>query len=231
MPSPPLASLEERLGYSFTDKSLLEQALTHTSFANEQPEATPHNERLEFLGDSILDMVVSEHLVSAFPDVSEGDLSKLRAHLVNESALARRACALGLGEHLRLGRGEERTGGREKPSLLAGAFEALVAAVYLEAGHAQVWAVLLAQFAEALEELSVAGLEADYKSLLQERCQEMGHGLPSYTVVGESGPDHDKTFEVEVVAHEGLRGRGVGKTKKEAEQAAARKALERMKST
>jgi ribonuclease-3 len=228
MPRPPLASLEEQLGYSFADKGLLQQALTHTSFAHEQPEPTEHNERLEFLGDAVLDLVLSEYLVEGFPRAPEGELSKRRSHLVNEGALARRARLLGLGEHLRLGRGEELTGGRDKPSLLAGAYEALVAALYLEAGYERVRAVVVAQFEDVLEDVASMVPPTDFKSRLQERCQEGGQGLPIYTVVEQRGPDHDKTFEVEVVLLERCLGRGVGRSKREAEQAAARQALERL---
>lgn len=228
MPRPPLASLEEHLGYAFADKALLEQSLTHTSFAHEQPEPTAHNERLEFLGDAVLDLVLSEHLVRAFPLATEGDLSKRRSHLVNEGALAERARLLGLGDHLRLGRGEEMTGGRDKSSLLAGAFEALVAALYLEAGYDRARAVVVAQFAEVLEGEASMVPPTDFKSRLQERCQEAGEGLPSYTVVTQRGPDHEKTFEVEVVLSEQFLGRGTGRSKREAEQAAARRALGRL---
>lgn len=216
------------MGYSFSDIGILEEALTHSSFANEQPEPIPHNERLEFLGDAVLDLVVSECLMARFLDATEGNLSKLRAHLVNEAALAKQARALGLGEYLRLGRGEELTGGRNKPSVLSGAYEALVAALYVDAGYERARAILLGQFAEELELEAAVVPIADYKSLLQERCQEAALGLPSYTLVGESGPDHDKTFEVEVVFYGGLKARGMGKNKKEAEQAAASLALEQL---
>jgi ribonuclease-3 len=213
------------LGYSFSDKSLLEEALTHSSFANEQPEPPLHNERLEFLGDAVLDLVLSERLMEVFREADEGRLSKLRAHLVNEAALAERALVIGLGDCLMLGRGEELTGGREKPSVLAGAYEALVAAVYLDGGYERVRAILLEQFAESLEKEALDLSKADYKSVLQERCQEAGKGLPVYQLVGETGPDHDKTFEVQVVFFGGLKGKGRGKSKKEAEQKAAHQAL------
>jgi ribonuclease-3 len=225
---PELASLQERLGYVFRDESLLIQALTHTSYAHERPTPTAHNERLEFLGDAVLDLVLSEHLLGICPEASEGDLSRLRSHLVNEEALAQRARVLGLGEHLRLGRGEEITGGRQKSSLLAGAYEALVAAVYLEAGYELVRSLVLEHFRDAVEEAVSAQPEADFKSLLQEVSQGKGLGLPGYRVVAEEGPDHEKTFEVEVRVSGGIRGRGKGRTKKEAEQAAARQALEKM---
>ncbi|MFQ5893142.1 MAG: ribonuclease III, partial [Nitrospinota bacterium] len=219
MPRPSMASLEERIGYTFADKSLLEEALTHTSFAHEQPSPTAHNERLEFLGDAVLDLVLAEHFVQVFPSASEGDLSKRRSHLVNEAALARRARDLGLGDHLRLGRGEELTGGRDKPSLLAGAYEALVAALYLEAGYERTRAIVLGQFAEVLEEVASVVPPTDFKSLLQERCQEAGRDLPRYTVISQRGPDHDRVFEVEVVVSAGVQGRGTGRSKKEAEGA------------
>ncbi len=230
MPRPPLASLEERIGYNFADKDLLEQALTHTSFAHEQPEPTSHNERLEFLGDAVIDLVISEHFVQTLPNAPEGVLSKRRSHLVNEAALANRARLLGLGDHLRLGRGEELTGGRDKPSLLAGAYEALAAALYLEAGYDRTRSILLDLFADVLDDVASAVPTTDFKSLLQEWCQETGQGLPNYTVVAQRGPDHQKTFEIEVFYSKGLLGRGTGKSKKEAEQAAARQALKRLES-
>lgn len=228
MPRPSKRSLEESLGYGFSELGLLEEALTHTSFANEQPGPTPDNERLEFLGDAILDLIISEHLLAAFPEAKEGTLSKLRAQMVNETALAEQARRLDLGEHLRLGRGEELTGGREKPSLLAGAYEALVASVYLDGGYERARSVFLGHFLEAFEAAAASAPTTDFKSLLQERCQRKGLGLPSYRLVGERGPDHDKVFDVEVAVQEGPKGRGTGRSKKEAEQAAARKALERM---
>lgn len=220
--------MEERLGYSFSDKSLLEEALTHSSFANEQPEPTPYNERLEFLGDAVLDLVLSERLMEVFKEAPEGRLSKLRAHLVNEAALSERATGLGLGSYLRLGRGEELTGGRKKPSLLAGAYEALVAAIYLDGGYAKARDITLEQFSESLDREALKEPTADYKSLLQERCQKALKGLPDYRLVADKGPDHDKTFQVEVVFFGGLKARGEGKSKKEAEQEAARGALKQL---
>lgn len=226
-PRPSLDSLEERLGHRFSDRALLIEALTHSSFAHEQAEPTPYNERLEFLGDAVLDVVVSERLMELLPEAPEGRLSKLRAHLVNEGALAEMARALGLGDHLRLGRGEEMTGGRKKPSVLAGAFEAVAAALYLDAGYERARAVLLEEFAESFE-FEAAAPTADYKSRLQERCQEEGGGLPAYTLLRESGPDHDKTFWVEVTFFKDMKGTGAGKSKKEAEQEAARQALKQL---
>lgn len=226
-PRPSLDSLEERLGHRFSDRTLLEEALTHSSFAHEQAEPTPYNERLEFLGDAVLDVVISERLMELLRDATEGRLSKLRARLVNEGALAERARALGLGEHLRLGRGEEMTGGRKKPSVLAGAFEAVAAAIYLDVGYERARGVLLEEFAESFE-FETAAPTADFKSRLQELCQEAGAGLPTYTLLRESGPDHEKTFEVEVAFFKDLKGTGAGKSKKEAEQEAARQALKQL---
>jgi ribonuclease-3 len=191
--------------------------------------APENNEQLEFLGDAVLDLLASEFLVEKFPKWSEGQLSKGRARLVNARALELAARRLGLGEHLRLGRGEEKTGGRNKPALLADAFEAVVAAIYLDAGLAAAKEALrIALFESALEERSGELFEADRKSALQEFLQGRGKSPAEYRLAAESGPDHHKTFQVEVWVEGSCVASGQGNTKKEAEQRAAGTALERL---
>jgi ribonuclease-3 len=231
--------LEERLNYRFQSRELLEKALTHSSAvsearagqAAENPERAllEDNERLEFLGDAVLELVTREYLVSKFPQWDEGQLSKSRTRLVNGKSLESAARRLGVGEHLRLGRGEEKTGGREKQTLLADAFEALVAAIYLDGGLEAARDVLRKTlFEQAVEDNSDRMEESDRKSALQELLQ--GGGLPPalYRLAAETGPDHQKKFQVEVWASGKLLATGEGSTKKEAEQRAAGRALERL---
>jgi ribonuclease III len=228
--------LEGKLGVRFKNRALLEQALTHSSAVpelrasredskGESPEVG-NNERMEFLGDAVLDLLASEYLLENFPDWSEGQLSKSRARLVNARSLERAARKIELGEHLRLGRGEEKTGGRDKPALLADGFEAVVAAVFLDAGlHATGKMLKRVLFDQALEERGERIADSDRKSALQEILQRSGRPPADYRLVAESGPDHKKVFLVEVWADGSCLGRGEGKTKKEAEQQAARSAL------
>ena len=236
------AALEERLGHRFSDRELLERALTHSSTIPELrgtgPGASPDpthlsaNERLEFLGDAVLELLASEYLLAAFPDWTEGQLSKSRARIVNASALESAARRLRIGEHLRLGRGEEKTGGREKQTLLADAFEAVVAAVYLDAGLAAARGLLQrVLFEQALEERGERIAESDRKSALQELLQGRGQQPAEYRLVGESGPDHQKVFQIEVWINGECLARGEGSSKKEAEQQAARSALEQLERT
>jgi ribonuclease III len=238
----PYARLEARIGYQFRDRARLESALTHKSYVNENPSwARADNERLEFLGDAVLDLVVGHLLMEEQPTRSEGELSKMRAAIVNEQGLAEVAAELALGEWLFLGRGEEQSGGRRKPSVLADAVEALIAAVYLDvppagemggeggpgAGYAGAFAVVKHLFCAKVASAREAGLH-DYKTRLQERAARQKLHV-RYQVVDEKGPDHDKTFEIAATLVEagGPRelARGVGKTKKEAEQRAAELAL------
>jgi ribonuclease-3 len=229
------ALLEQRLGHRFSTPSLLQDALTHSSAvpemrANHSESSTArtavNNERLEFLGDAVLELLTSEYLLSAFPDWSEGQLSKSRARLVNAHSLEAAARRIQLGDHLRLGRGEEKTGGREKQTLLADAFEAVLAAIYLDAGLAAAREMLQRTlFEQALEEAGERMAESDRKSALQELLQSRGQVPAEYRVVGESGPDHQKTFEIEVWINGSRLAGAQGNTKKEAEQRAARKAL------
>ena len=231
--------LEERLGYRFTKPDLLERALTHSSAipelrANHAAELTPglfpqDNEQLEFLGDAVLDMLASEYLLAAFPEWSEGQLSKSRARIVNARALELAARRLRLGEHLRLGRGEEKTGGRDKPALLADALEAVIAAIYLEGGLESARHVLRrVLFESALEERGEHIADSDRKSALQEFLQGRGQPPAEYRLAAETGPDHQKKFEIEVWVAGARMASGQGSTKKEAEQRAAHTALERL---
>lgn len=221
-----LRDLEELLGYLFEDPRLLDQALTHKSFANEAGAQQPDNERLEFLGDAVLDLAVSHVLHEVSPPLSEGEMSKMRAYLVKEESLERLARSFGLGRHLLLGRGEEQTGGRDKASILAGAFEALVAAVYLDGGFDLAFSLAEGIFRPVIAEAGSEAMDRDYKTRLQEFCQARYARAPSYRLVGESGPDHDKQFETEIWVGSRALGRGRGRSKKEAEQRAAQDALE-----
>jgi len=220
-----LATLEKALDYRFQHLELLNQALTHKSYVHEQREPGQHNERLEFLGDAVLGLVISNHCYGRFVHLAEGELSKLRASLVNDANLASIARRLNLGAFLLVGRGEEQTGGRAKASLLAATFEAVLAAIYLDSSLAEVHQVVLRCFQEDLDTVLNEGYK-DYKSELQEYTQEKFSCVPTYTVVRERGPDHNKLFEVEIAIRRQARGLGTGKSKKEAEQEAARKVLE-----
>ncbi len=224
--------IEAALGHAFRRPSLLEQALTHKSFLNERASAiVGHNERLEFLGDAVLSLVMTDHLIERFPALSEGALSKIKARLVSEVCLAEAAKRLGLGEFLRLGRGEELTQGRDKPSLLADALEAVTAAIYLDEGLEAARSFVLRVLGQALAALERQGPSpdgTDYKTQLQEYCQRRFEQLPLYRTTGESGPDHRKEFAVEVLLRGAVWGTGHGLTKKKAEQDAARQALRRL---
>ncbi|HEY4395695.1 MAG TPA: ribonuclease III [Polyangia bacterium] len=220
-----LPELEARLGYAFRDRGLAATALTHTSWLNEA--ATPgraDNERLEFLGDAVLALVVSDLLMRRLPDSAEGDLTRARAALVSEGGLARAATALELGRFLFVGRGEERTGGRARPSILADALEALMGAVYLDGGLDAAAGVAQRLFQKELADVE-SHARLDYKSRLQERAQALWQSAPVYQVVAESGPDHDKRFEVALSFAGREWARASGRSKKEAEQSAAAAAL------
>lgn len=216
--------LEKKLGYSFKKKSLLEQALTHKSYANEN-HLELHNERLEFLGDAVLELGVSELLMERYPHFDEGDLSKLRAAIVNERQLAELARGLGLGAHLSLGKGEEQTSGREKNSILSDGFEALLGAIYLDRGFKKAVEVIRHHYEQLLNETPEQRFYTDYKTELQEKSQAIYKAIPHYRLIAETGPDHEKTFEVEIFIQGQSFGKGRGKSKKEAEQEAAREAL------
>jgi len=220
-----LSVLETNIGYTFHNRDILAQALRHSSFVNEHLEAgLESNERLEFLGDSVLSTVVSHLLMKRFPDLNEGDLSKIRSGLVNETQLARIARKIHLGGFICLGRGEMNSGGQEKSSILADGFEALMAAVYLDGGFDSAVRIITEHFSPLLDIMAVSEENQDFKSRIQEIAQATIKVQPEYHVINESGPDHDKTFEVELVIGS-LTAQGTGKSKKAAEQAAARQAL------
>jgi ribonuclease-3 len=223
-------SLETRLGYRFKDRGLLEHALTHKSKAYEDPSGgVADNESLEFLGDAVLGLVVADALFRSFPSYSEGQKSKVKANLVSTAALAEMAERLGLGDHMILGRGEEKTGGRHKPALLADTCEAVIAAVYIDGGMDAARQFILRELGGALDEARQPGyFGRDHKSRLQERLQSLGRPLPSYRVAGEIGPDHRKLFHVQIFVGERMIAQGAGRTKKDAEQDAARQAIERL---
>jgi ribonuclease-3 len=225
----PSPELQQRISYAYRDLRLLERALTHRSFANENRLAE-HNERMEFLGDAVLNLVVSELLMQAWPLSPEGDLSRYRAAVVSEASLAAAARQIGLGEFLRLGRGEEQSGGREKGSLLADSLEALIASLYLDGGIAEARAFIARLFQDAVRKARDAGASRDFKTELQELSQDRLRVLPQYRVVAEAGPDHQKSFTVELTVGGEVLGRGTGRSKKDAEQKAAREAFERLRS-
>lgn len=226
-PEPALEVLVEKIGHTFNQPALLEQALTHSSFANESKEVGVNNERLEFLGDAVLDVVISEQLLQRLPEAPEGALSKLRSFLVSTPHLAKVGRELGLGAYLQLGRGEEKSGGRSKRGLLADAVEALIAALYLDGGleAARAFALRFVAGEEALA-AAEANLPVDnYKSALQELLQHRRLPAAAYQTMEALGPPHDRTFRVEAVISGIARAEGSGRTKKSAEQAAAAKAL------
>ena len=224
--------LQARVGYRFRDRGLLEHALTHRSRVAEDLSGGVHdNESLEFLGDAVLGLVIADMLYRQFPQHDEGQKSKLKAAVVSTQSLARHAERLSLGEHLLLGRGEEKTGGRFKQALLADTYEALIAALYLDGGIEAAGAFLRREFQASIDEAEGSEvLGRDYKSALQERLQSKGLALPEYRLAGQEGPDHMKIFRVEVVVAGETLASATGKAKKEAEQEAARLALEKLRS-
>jgi ribonuclease-3 len=235
----PLDNLEQALGHRFANRGLLQQALTHSSFARESLDAAQDNEQLEFLGDAVLQFLASQELFQRFPTYKEGELSKLRAHLVNANYLVHCAQELRLGDYLRLGNGEEKTGGRRKPAVLADAVEAVLAAMYLDGGLFVARAFVLSQILEPeLERLSGSEdevLVADHKSRLQEMLRASGRPEPRYEMVSEDGPDHRKTFTMQVIVlnpgnETEFATVGSGNSKKAASQLAAQKALGRLQS-
>ena len=217
-----LQALQEKIGYTFREPALLHRALSHSSYVNERQNERQSNERLEFLGDSVLGFITAEYYYTHFKAYPEGELTKLRAAMVCEKSLCVFARELQLGEYLLLGKGEICTGGRERPSILADAFEALIAAIYLDGGMEPVKTFVLRFVKKAAGTPSAFH---DYKTKLQEVVQKNPEESVEYVHVGESGPDHDKRFEVEVHLNSNVIGRGVGKSKKLAEQAAAHEAL------
>ncbi len=225
-----LDDIQESLEYVFKEKALLREALTHRSFSQIPHQAVhPHNERLEFLGDAVLGLVMSEHLAARFPSYTEGELSKIKAGLISRATLALAAGRLRLGRWLRIGRGEEMTKGREKSSLLANALEAIIGAVYVDGGLDAARNFIqkhLAPELSALQENAFSPVGGDFKSRLQEWTHKQFGASPEYRLIRESGPDHQKVFAVTVEVHGKIMGQGEGRTKKEAEQRAAGQAVE-----
>lgn len=230
-----LTELENRIGYRFTDRALLVTALRHRSFIHEthadlkERQDAEDNQRLEFMGDAVLSMCISSLLYQAFPEMKEGELSKMRAGLVNESQLASIARDTGVAPCLALGRGEEATGGRNKNSILADAFEAILAAIYIDGGFAAAAAVVEHLLGDLVVKSSTQDLLQDYKTRLQELTQEIYNQVPVYRLAGTNGPDHSKTFMVTLVLGSEKLAVGQGRSKKEAERDAARSALEILK--
>jgi ribonuclease-3 len=226
---PDLNTLQQALGISFNDRSLLEQTLVHSSYCNEKPAFTGHsNERLEFLGDAVLGLIIAERLHHGLPRLSEGEMTRLRSALVRQSCLARIAATISLGNYLYLGKGEEASGGRNKPKNLAAALEAVIAAVYLDQEPASTREFVLRLFDAELDRVLTQGSGGDYKSRLQEFTQAKWQLTPTYHLVEAVGPDHDKTFTVEVRIDNTVLAKGSGKSKKAAETEAARAALRRV---
>lgn len=218
--------LQEKLGYWFKDSSLLKQAFQHASYVNENADEELHdNERLEFLGDAVLDLAISHLLMDRFPDADEGTLSRFRAMLVDEQGLCRVASRLHLGNYVLLGKGEEQTQGRKKPSILANTMEALLGAMYLDGNYEAVFKVVQSIFTVFLERIDTPEMVHDFKSRLQEITQKMDRRMPHYRLVDEKGPPHDRRFVVEIVYDGKILAQGEGRSKKEAEQHAAREAL------
>ncbi len=224
-----LATLQQILGVSFNNLSLLEQALVHSSYINENPDvASTSNERLEFLGDAVLGLIVAEKLYQDFSHLTEGEMTKLRAALVRQDTLARMARTIKLGDYLYLGKGEETSGGRRKPANLAATLEAIIAAIFLDQGSSTARDFILRLLDAELQKAVSQGTGVDYKSELQELIQARERETPTYHIIEATGPDHDKTFTVEVRLGETVLGRGSGKSKKIAETEAARSALEKL---
>lgn len=225
-----LAELEKVIGYGFKNINILHEAVTHSSFANEnRNHHMKDNERLEFLGDAILDLIISEYLFKKHPEMPEGDLSKIRASIVCEGSLAKVAKELQLGDYILLGKGEEITGGRQRASILADMFEAITGAIFVDGEFDDVRQFITRTLVHSVDHLSIEDLYTDYKTLLQENIQKESTQPLRYEVVEEKGPDHDKDFYVEVYHGSQCLGRGVGKSKKEAEQNAAQIAIKNLK--
>lgn len=226
-----LTVLQEKLHYVFRNPDLLSTALTHRSYINENPQlGASDNERLEFLGDAVLGLCISDLLMKKHADFDEGTLSKIRSLLVNEKPLADLAAKLDLGNCLLLGRGEEHSGGRVKESLLANALEAVIAAIYLDSNFSKTKTIIKLMMKPLLNDEALNAQCFDYKTALQELCQKKYKSAPLYTLRNESGPDHDKTFEVEVALGDDIHQTGRGKSKKDAQKQAAQKAWESLHS-
>jgi ribonuclease III len=229
MPEPDIFLLEKDLGYTFRDRTLLAEALTHKSFHHENPgRSGAYNERLEFLGDSVLGFVIVEHLFLSDARLTESVMAKTKSYLVKEVVLSEIAHALSLGTYLRLGKGEEATGGRAKRSLLADAVEALLGAVYLDSGYESARELILRLFRERIKKILHSGDFHDFKTELQEKTQLLFNTIPEYKIVNQEGEEHKKIFTIDVFIEGEMLGRGSGKSKKEAETLAAKEALNKL---
>ncbi|MEW6675239.1 MAG: ribonuclease III [Nitrospirota bacterium] len=225
-----IAELEDRLGYTFRNKDLLIEALTHRSFYHENPDkADTHNERLEFLGDSVLGFVIVEYLFSSENQFTEATMAKMKSYLVKESVLSEIAGSISLGKYLKLGKGEEATGGRNKKSLLSDAIEAVLGAVYIDGGYEKTKELILRLFREKIDTILSSGEFYDFKTELQEKTQLLFNTLPEYRIIKQEGAEHRKIFTVEVFIGDERFGRGSGKSKKEAQTLAAKEALYRLR--
>jgi len=225
-----IAPLEVSIGYAFRKKSLLKEAVTHKSFAYERhKESILFNERMEFLGDAVLSIIISDYLYHAYPEYTESELSKVRAYTVQEATLAEAAARLDIGSHLQLGKGEELTGGRRKPSLLANVFESVLGAIYLDGGIKKAKEFVLANLKHKADELITNNLLFDFKTKFQEVAQAEFGVLPKYSTHNEEGPEHSKIFEVNVFINEKMYGSGRGRSKKVAAQMAAEEGLKNIK--
>ncbi len=221
-----LAKFQRELGVKFRRGELLEEALSHSSFVNEAPDQKlPHNEKLEFLGDAVLELIMSHELFNDYPEYGEGELTKLRAAVVRKTTLAKVAKQIDIGPYILLGKGEEQGGGRKRNALLADALEAVIGALYLDGGLEKARKFILDHFADEIERLSQDHHKMDYKSILQEITQSRFQTLPRYTVIGETGPPHDRIYEVSITIAREPYGIGKGRNKKDAQQKAARAAL------
>lgn len=225
MPLSSFEALEERLHYKFFNPDLLQEALRHSSYVNEHPNQEPDNERLEFLGDSVVNLIISDLLMKRKPPITEGDMTRMRSQLVSESGLSSIARMLELGHYIQLGKGESQSNGQEKNSILADAMEALIAAVYMDSGFSCAYTMMKRLISPFLPDDQTALSGQDYKSQLQELLQRAQKPTPQYQVVGETGPDHDKTFIVRITIDR-LQTQGFGKNKKLAEQNAAKNVLQ-----
>lgn len=223
-----LAVLQNTLGVSFKDHSLLEQALVHSSYINESPDITTSNERLEFLGDAVLGLIIAQELYQRLPRSSEGEMTELRSSLVRGDALFRIAKAISLGDYLYLGKGEETSGGRRKPANLAGAMEAVIASIFLDQGLNVTRDFIIRLMGKELNKALSRGIAPDYKSQLQELIQARHQQTPNYQVIEVAGPDHDRRFTIEVKVGDTVLGSGSGRSKKSAEEEAARSALDQL---
>ncbi|OGL45842.1 MAG: ribonuclease III [Candidatus Schekmanbacteria bacterium RBG_13_48_7] len=221
--------LEKYLNYKFKNLNLLKQALTHSSYANEKTgKNLGNNEKLEFLGDSVLELVISEYLIECYPESLEGVLTKLRAELVNATSLYQKSLELGLGSYLLLGKGEEQSKGREKMSILSDALEAVMGSIFLDSGYRGSRRIIRKLFKNDIEKVTMPESISDFKTLLQEKTQKLYGSTPTYRLLSSDGPDHNRTFHVSVIVKKEVLGTGTGKTKKDAEQMAAKEAAQKI---